>query len=185
MPRFVNRTNSNQMLIYTDGSCFNNGHANPSAGCAFVYGPTTSPDYQCYQKFHLERRGPVGNVQAQTSNRAEMRAVIAALQHRDWTVGGFNSVVIATDSEYVTQGITDWVWDWMNNGWQTTQRGPAMNRDLWQLLVDVVEGYRAAPRDSRMDVQFWRIRRENNSEADCLARVAARMSTAEFFDWDV
>jgi ribonuclease HI len=104
-PRFVRKNKMNQIMLLTDGACLNNGQANPSPGCAFVFRPaSTEPQVNGHIAFRLETRGPSGNVESQTSNRAELRAVIGALRYRRWDGEGWKSVVIATDSEYVALG---------------------------------------------------------------------------------
>jgi ribonuclease HI len=65
-----------------------------------------------YANFSLENQGPHGEIEAQTSNRAELRALIGALQFRLWHNEGFNCRVTATDSSYTVDGATDWMWKW-------------------------------------------------------------------------
>jgi ribonuclease HI len=43
-------------------------------------------------------------------------------------------VDLHTDSEYLRQGITDWIGGWKRNGWRTAARKPVKNTDLWQRL---------------------------------------------------
>jgi ribonuclease HI len=74
--RFVRRSApTEEMLIYTDGACLNNGQADPKAGCAFVFVPKTpgvgNPVTYGEYSFRLENRGPTGEEAPQTSNRAE------------------------------------------------------------------------------------------------------------------
>jgi len=161
--RFIRRTNAKQLLIYTDGSCINNGGANPRAGCSFVFKP------HHHTRFPLETEGPTGELHHQTSNRAELRAVIAVLRFRAWAGEGFNSLVIATDSEYVVEGITSWVRGWLRKGWTTRIGAPVKNRDLWECLLGELE----ACDEDGLQVLFWRIPREWNTDADLQARYAA------------
>jgi ribonuclease HI len=106
--RFIRNSDPREILIYTDGSCLDNGQSNPRGGCAFVYRPsaytqTGSLTHRGIIPFRLETKGPTGYSYKQTSNRAELRAVIAALQFRDWSMDcnrSWRSLVIATDSEY-------------------------------------------------------------------------------------
>lgn len=76
--RFVRRNKPTELLIYTDGACLDNGHANARAGCGFVFSSAPGPSSYC--NFRLEKQGPTGEVYQPTSNRAELRAVIAALR---------------------------------------------------------------------------------------------------------
>ncbi|KAF4935261.1 Ribonuclease H [Colletotrichum fructicola] len=102
--RFINRYNKSEALIYTDGACLDNGAAKARGGCAFVFKPTYSEKESGVISLRLEDQGPGGEVYQHTSNRAELRAVIAALRFREWYGEGFKSIVIATDSTYVVNG---------------------------------------------------------------------------------
>ncbi|GFF54576.1 RNase H domain protein [Aspergillus lentulus] len=148
--RFISRLNLNEMLIYTDGACLGNGEANPRAGCGVV--------------FREERSG-------RTSNRAELRAVIAALQFRFWAGEGWTKVVIATDSEYLVEGATSWIKGWIRNGWRTSTGRPVKKKDLWKCLLGWCED--AATTRTKTKLEFWRIPREWNAEADGWAKLAA------------
>ncbi|KAJ5959149.1 uncharacterized protein N7479_006299 [Penicillium vulpinum] len=156
--RFIRRNaGNNQFLVFTDGACLDNGGANPRAGCCLVFRNSTSNPPVCgYASFPLEKQGPTGVEHPQTSNRAELRAVIAATRFRHWTGEGCRCLVIATDSEYVVE---------------------VKNKDLWQCLLGEVERW-----DERgMRIQFWRIPREWNTEADQHAKVAASEGAPQRF----
>jgi ribonuclease HI len=58
--------------------------------------------------FRLENHGPSGIPTEPTSNRAKLRAVIAALQFRAWGSEGWRRVVVLTDLEYIIWGATQW-----------------------------------------------------------------------------
>lgn len=169
LPRFVRRNKPTELLIYTDGACLDNGHANARAGCGFVFSSTPGPSSYC--NFRLEKQGPTGEVYQPTSNRAELRAVIAALRFRAWDVEGFRSIVIATDSEYVVEGATRWVRTWLKNGWTTRTGALVKNKDLWQALLGEAEKW--SERDVK--ITFWWIPRDQNIEADHWARHGANM----------
>ena len=70
-----------------------------------------------------------------TNNKMELSGAIAALQHVARETG---PVAIYTDSTYVIQGITQWVWGWRRRGWKTAQGGDVVNRDLWEELSALV-----------------------------------------------
>lgn len=176
--RFIHPTNPRQFLIYTDGACLDNGSVNPRAGCSFVFRPSTQqPQGLGYVRFPLENEGPTGEVHSQTSNRAELRAVIAALRFRFWPGEGFNSLVIATDSEYVVEGVTSWVRGWLRRGWRTSAAAAVKNRDLWECLLGEIERWDG----NGMQVKFWRIPRDWNTDADYHARCAASEDTRGSF----
>ena len=46
-------------------------------------------------------------------------------------------VNLYTDSNYVRQGITQWINNWKNNGWKTASKKPVKNKDLWQKLNEL------------------------------------------------
>lgn len=177
--RYIHRRNKRTGLIFTDGACLGNGQEDPRAGWAFVCGPPTVPEDFSRNVINgrLEQRGPKGERGLQTSNRAELRAVIAALRFRAWNGEGFSTLVFATDSEYVVQGATKWAKTWFKNGWRIANGGPVKNKDLWLLLLGEIEKY-----ESRgLQVQFWRIRRELNAVADRAAKEGALNGSAEQF----
>lgn len=176
--RIVSRTNPREFLIYTDGSCLDNGRPSPRAGCAFIFHPGITDQPRAGScSFKLENRGPSGELHPQTSNRAELRAVIAALQFRFWKGEGFESMVIATDSEYVVKGATTWVNSWQRNEWRTRSGQDVKNKDLWEMLLDDIDTWRRRG----LKVRFWHIPRNLNHEADAKAREAATESENENF----
>jgi ribonuclease HI len=71
-----------------------------------------------------------GAAPATTNNRMELTAAIEALRalKRPCTVE------LTTDSQYVRQGITEWIGNWKRRGWKTAGRKPVKNVDLWQAL---------------------------------------------------
>ncbi|KAK4194086.1 RNase H domain protein [Triangularia verruculosa] len=125
------------------------------AGWAFWYGSGPSGN-QLIASSRLEKKGPFGADGIQTSNLAELRAVIAALRFRHWPGEGFHTMVIATDSEYVRGGEA------------------VKNRDLWEALLGEIERYK----DKGMAVEFWRIPSEWNTVADAAAKEAAAKEDA-------
>jgi ribonuclease HI len=153
------------MLIFTDGSCLANGAADARAGWAFIFRPGSEGVVSGV----LEQKGPDDELHRATSNRAELRAAIAALEFRAWWGEGWERIVVATDSEYVVHGATAWLRSWAARGWRTSGGSPARNRDLWERLSErmgmCVEG--------GCEVSFWRVPRAWNTEADQAAKAAA------------
>ncbi|KAH7124909.1 ribonuclease H-like domain-containing protein [Dactylonectria estremocensis] len=167
--RYIRQDNPGQFLVYTDGACRNNGQANPKAGWGFVFRPAVATAPAGIISGRLENKGPFGDGHGQTSNRAELRAVLATLCFRHWVGEGFNTLVFATDSEYVAKGATEWARGWVRNGWTTRTGGDVKNKDLWEMLLGEVERWH----DEGLEIQFWRIPRELNVEADRAAKAAA------------
>ena len=92
-----------------------------------------------------------------TNNRMELMAAIAGLE----ALTKSSRVELTTDSQYVRQGITQWIDGWRANGWRTSQKKPVKNQDLWQRLSDVVQqhevnwhwvkGHSGHPENERVD----------------------------------
>ncbi|KAI1118322.1 hypothetical protein F5Y14DRAFT_399998 [Nemania sp. NC0429] len=169
-PRFVNRYDSREMLLVVDGSCINNGSASQPAtgGCSFAYkgvgrsGLTTAFPFSAGEQggseggtvgFPLEQTGPGGEYHVASSNRAKLRAVIAALQFREWQVEGWRRIVLATDLEYVVFGATSWLVSWAKRRWKTRKAQRVANRDLWEELHSIID--RLAGLGT--EVSFWLI----------------------------
>lgn len=129
--------------IYTDGAC--SGNPGPGGwGAVLRYGT-------------LEKELCGGEATATTNNRMELTAPIRALASLNRPV----VVHIYTDSSYVRNGITAWVPRWKRNGWQTADRQPVKNVDLWQELDALVaqhqvewhwvKGHNGHPENERAD----------------------------------
>ncbi|KAK0719427.1 hypothetical protein B0H67DRAFT_642783 [Lasiosphaeris hirsuta] len=112
------------------------------AGWAFWYGLDPSGK-QLVVAGRLENKGPFGSDSFQSTTRAELRAVIAALRYRYWPSEGFHTVVIATDSEYVVEGSTNWVKGWDQERLEKAMRGHSvMSREFWEALLGEIEQYK-------------------------------------------
>ena len=72
-----------------------------------------------------------------TNNQMELMAAIQGLEALKRT----SSVALTTDSQYVRQGITQWIHGWKRNGWKTSQKQPVKNKELWQRLDAAVESH--------------------------------------------
>lgn len=172
-PRLVSIDDPHSILVYVDGSCLNNGRDNPRAGAAFV--DTHKYDHQqdCEllggKGFRVEHYGPTGEYFKPTSNRAELRAVLAALNASSWELENVRTLVLATDSTYVVNGCADQAFHWEHNDWYNHRGERVRNRDLWSAIVDAM----LRLMHYRVEVQIWKIPREWNSFADELAYKAA------------
>ncbi|KIM45696.1 hypothetical protein M413DRAFT_24840 [Hebeloma cylindrosporum] len=158
--RFVRKTDPEQMLMFVDGSSLGNGSPTARAGFGVVSAPLEW--YQPLSK-RLEQDG-----NAQTNNRAELRAVLAALGLRWWYGEGFKKVVVASDSEYVVNGISKWMLTWRKNEWKTNTGAVIVNLDIWKKIDEKLRGMEK----QGMLVQFWWIPRGLN-EADAYAKAGA------------
>lgn len=178
--RLVSIYDPHAILIYVDGCCLNNGQDDPQAGSAFIHTYSRTTGNYSGRMFRLEERGPTGRWYKQTSNRAELRAVIAALRCRNWPVENVRRLVIATDSEYIAKGCTSWLFKWADNGWVTLNGRDVANQDLWQLLLNQFDNWSSRG----LQIEFWRIPRELNEMADGMAKNAAEFPDVEEWDTD-
>ncbi|POS87078.1 hypothetical protein EPUL_002921 [Erysiphe pulchra] len=181
--RFIRKTNPREILLYADGACIRSSKGECAAGWAFVYRPSAYNEdgdltHAGTISGRLETKGPTGKMYAPTSNRAELRATIAALQFLDWSKDcnrGWRSVVIATDSEYVTCSVTKWIADWEDTNWKLEDKSMVNNEDLWKLLLEEVRRYHA----EGVKIAFWRIPRHCNKRAYEFAKRATGRSYKE------
>ena len=99
-----------------------------------------------------------------TNNRMELMAAIEALAALKRSC----NVELSTDSVYVRDGITKWIFGWQKNGWRTAARQPVKNAELWQELL-------AAARPHRIDWKWVKghAGHAENERADKLACDAA------------
>ena len=72
-----------------------------------------------------------------TNNRMELLASIEALGLLNNIAKGQAEVIVNSDSSYVINGITKWIYGWQKNGWKTGEKGEVANRDLWEKLIEV------------------------------------------------
>src|SRR5262245_42703341 len=103
------------VTIYTDGAC--RGNPGPGGWGALLMSGE-------------HRRELNGAERDTTNNRMELTAAIealAALKKRC-------KVDLYTDSQYVRQGITEWIHQWKERDWRTADKKPVKNVDLWQAL---------------------------------------------------
>ena len=107
--------------IYTDGACSGNP-GKGGWGAVLVYGNT-------------EKEISGGNSDT-TNNRMELTAVIEALKMLKMPC----NVTLTTDSKYVCDAINQqWVYSWKKNGWKKADKEPALNVDLWEELLPLLE----------------------------------------------
>lgn len=70
-----------------------------------------------------------------TNNRMELTAAIEGLA----ALREHCQVILTTDSQYVRQGITQWLANWKSRGWRTAAKAPVKNQDLWQRLDELAQ----------------------------------------------
>ncbi|KJE36140.1 ribonuclease H [Thalassospira sp. HJ] len=110
----------NRVEIYTDGAC--SGNPGPGGWGAIL-------------RFKGVEKEMSGGDPETTNNRMEMMAAISALEalKRPCVID------IYTDSSYVRDGITKWIFGWQKRGWKTADKKPVKNVELWQRLLKALE----------------------------------------------
>lgn len=111
------------VVLYTDGAC----SGNPGPG---GWGAVLS--------FDGHEKELSGGESSTTNNRMELTAVIEGLR----ALKRRCSVKIVTDSRYVVDGITKgWAKSWRAHGWVKSDKKPALNSDLWGVLLDLIDSH--------------------------------------------
>ena len=139
---------NNKVIVFTDGGC----RGNPGPG-----------GWGALLRFGDHEKEMYGYEKETTNNRMELMAAIRSLEvlSRDCYV------VLTTDSQYVRQGITEWMDGWKKRGWKTAAKKPVKNKDLWQRLDEAVQQH---------DIDWQWVKghsgHEGNERADDLANRA-------------
>ena len=134
--------NSNLVQIFTDGAC--KGNPGPGGwGAIMKYGD------------HVKELN--GYSAETTNNIMELTAVIEALKSLTRPC----AIILTTDSNYVKDGITQWIHNWKKKGWKTANKNPVKNKECWlQLDIEVqrhqiewkwVKGHSGHPENERAD----------------------------------
>jgi len=110
--------NDKIITIYTDGGC----HGNPGPG---GWGAVVIADGKA--------RELSGGEDMTTNNRMELTAAIQALSYAKANYEGCG-IKVFIDSQYVKNGITQWIKNWKVKGWKTANKKPVLNQDLWREL---------------------------------------------------
>jgi ribonuclease HI len=103
------------VIVYTDGAC----RGNPGPG-----------GWGAVLRYNGHERRMHGGEVPTTNNRMELMAAIQALE----TLREPCTVDLYTDSNYVRQGLTEWLPQWRKRNWKTADKKPVKNQDLWERL---------------------------------------------------
>ncbi len=146
-----------QVEIFTDGSCL----GNPGPG-----------GYGAILRYNKHEKLLSAGYHMTTNNRMELMAAITALEALTEPC----RVVLSSDSQYVRQGITQWIHNWKKRGWRTSAKQQVKNVDLWQRLDSAlqshqitwiwVKGHAGHPENEQCD-QLARTAATNPTENDC------------------
>ena len=109
------------VTLYTDGAC--SGNPGPGGWGAIL----------CYGEHELSLSGGEAHT---TNNRMEMTAVIEGLKKLKEPC----IVELYSDSKYVIDALSKgWAWGWKKKGWVKSDKKPALNPDLWDVLLALVQ----------------------------------------------
>lgn len=133
----------------TDGSCL--GNPGPG-GWAFIL------------RYGRHKKEQAGGEPLTTNNRMELTAALRALQALKEPC----EVEFTTDSQYLKNGVENWMARWKRNGWKTSDRKPVLNQDLWQALEAELQRHRV-----RWVWTRGHAGHDDNNRCDELARAAA------------
>lgn len=110
--------------IFTDGAC--SGNPGPGGWGAVL-------------RYNGVEKELSGGERETTNNRMELTAVIKALEALKEPC----EVRLVTDSKYVADGIgKGWAESWRKNNWRKADKKPALNADLWEILLNLLETHR-------------------------------------------
>lgn len=113
--------NRKKIFVFTDGSC----SGNPGPG-----------GWGCILKYNSTEKELCGGEKNTTNNRMEMTAVIQALKALKEPC----DVELYTDSQYICNSINnEWVFSWKKNGWKKADKKPALNIELWEEILKLIE----------------------------------------------
>ena len=113
-----------QVTIYTDGAC--SGNPGPGGWGAIL-------------EWNGREKELSGGERETTNNRMELSGVIFALSALKEPC----AVDLYTDSKYVFDAVDKgWVYTWRKNGWRKADKKPALNVDLWERLLPLLETHR-------------------------------------------
>jgi ribonuclease HI len=146
--------------LYIDGACASNGSPNARAGIGIHFGPNSVHNFS----------SRLPETSLQTSQCAELYAALVALVQIQHVAGHtfIDNVVLVTDSAYLVDSITDYIFRWKQNGWINSKGEDVANRGLWEKLdLKLIE-----MRNDGIGVMFWKVARDQNVEADKLAKMA-------------
>ena len=135
-----------RVIIHTDGAC--SGNPGPGGWGAIIRDGGKITEMK-------------GGEAATTNNRMELLAAISALE----ALPGGTPAELHTDSQYLRDGITQWMHNWKKNGWRTSDKKPVKNVDLWKRLEAAAERHQVAWHWVRGHVGH-----DENERADELAR---------------
>ncbi len=109
-----------KLFAYTDGAC--SGNPGPGGWGTILIARDGDAE--------VKKRELNGGAALTTNNQMELMAAISALEALERP----SALTVVTDSVYVKDGITKWIFGWKKNGWKTAANKPVKNEELWKRL---------------------------------------------------
>ena len=151
----MNMRKENIVEIFADGAC----SGNPGIG-----------GYGAILRYGKEVKEISGCELHTTNNRMELMAVIEAIRRLRRPC----KIRVVTDSNYVVKGMTEWMPGWIKRNWMNSKKKPVLNRDLWEMLLELSEPH---------EIEWAWIRghsgHKENERCDELARKAIKTCKEE------
>lgn len=130
--------------LFTDGAC--SGNPGPGGWAYILRHPASGAE-----------REDSGGERRTTNNRMELLAVINGLR----ALTSPSRVEVYSDSQYVLNGLNEWLDNWKKKGWKTSSKQPVKNQDLWEALDELrsthsltyhwIRGHNEHPENERCD----------------------------------
>jgi ribonuclease HI len=139
-----------KIQLITDGACL--GNPGPGGWAAIL-------------RYNGHTREMFGSAPHTTNNRMELTAAIEGLR----AIKESCEVEVVTDSEYVKNGITQWIHGWKRKNWIKSDKKPVLNGDLWRALDAETARHKTTWTWTKGHASH-----DDNNRADELATAAAR-----------
>jgi ribonuclease HI len=143
-----------KLQLITDGACL--GNPGPGGWAAIL-------------RYNGHTREMFGSAPHTTNNRMELTAAIEGLR----AIKESCEVEVVTDSEYVKNGITQWIHGWKRKNWIKSDKKPVLNADLWRDLDAETARHKTTWTWTKGHASH-----DDNNRADELATTAAREQSA-------
>ena len=159
------------MVVFIDGACRGNGSTHAQASVGVFFGPDS--------RFNVHGCLPQEEFN-QTNQVAEIVSCLAALSMIKTEVlphvqaepnhgAKIKQVVLVTDSKYLAESMSEFIWRWLENGWVNSKGARVKN---YRLFLNVHESLQYFEQELGVDVRFWPVDRRFNQGADALANEA-------------
>ncbi|KUJ20763.1 ribonuclease H-like protein [Mollisia scopiformis] len=152
--RCLKEVDGQSVVVSIDGACRDNGRRGARGSIGVFFGPGASKNYYELLRPSLP----------QTNQVAELRASPDGEKHDE----NVCKLLVITDSAYLVNGISEYIWKWKTNGFRNSKGQPVANREIWEELDGLMGEFEAYG----IPVWFWHVKRELNQDADRLANAA-------------